>query len=139
MTSLRILVVEDDAFIAMVLGQLLTTMGHEVCDTSATQSDAVAAAARLKPDLMIVDGGLRQGSGISAVEEITRTGPIPHFFLSGNCERISAARPDSIILRKPFRLNELSRAIDTAMVTHGVVPTLAGPSLKQSYRVVSRM
>ena len=130
--SLRILIVEDDALIAAVLGELLTAMGHKVCDTSATEIDAVAAAGRLKPDLMIVDGALRQGSGISAVEEITRSGPMPHFFLSGNSGRISAARPDSIVLRKPFRLAELSRAIDSAMVTHGVVPTLAGPSLKQS-------
>jgi two-component system, response regulator PdtaR len=115
MTSLRILIVEDDALIAMVLEELLATMGHEVCDTTATQIDAVAAAARLKPDLMIVDGALRQGNGVSAVEEITRTGPLPHFFLSGNSGRISAARPDSIVLRKPFRFNELSKAIDSAM------------------------
>ncbi len=42
MKPLRILVVEDDALIAMVLGELLTAMGHEVCDTAATQADAVA-------------------------------------------------------------------------------------------------
>jgi CheY-like chemotaxis protein len=118
MPSLRILIVEDDALIALVLEKLLTTMGHEVCATSATENDAVAAAARFKPDLMIVDGALRQGCGVSAVEEITRTGPLPHFFLSGNGGRISAARPDSIVLRKPSRLNELSKAIDIAMVTH---------------------
>jgi CheY-like chemotaxis protein len=118
MTSRRILIVEDDALMAMILEELPAAMGHEVCDTSATQTDAVAAAARLKPDLMIVDGALRQGNGVSAVEGITRTGPLPHVFLSGDGGRISAARPDSIVVRKPFRLNELSKAIDTAMVIH---------------------
>jgi two-component system, response regulator PdtaR len=114
MKSLRILVVEDDALIAMVLEQLLAEMGHEVCDTAATQTDAVAAASRHRPDLMIVDGGLRQGNGMSAVDEILLAGPQPHVFVSGNTGRIKALRPDAAVLRKPFRLAELSGAINAA-------------------------
>lgn len=48
MKSLRILVVEDDAVIAMLLRELLAGIGHEVCETAANQRDAVAAAAHHK-------------------------------------------------------------------------------------------
>ena len=53
--ALRVLIVEDEAMIAMMLAEVLRELGHEVCATEATEAGAVAAAARHKPDLMIVD------------------------------------------------------------------------------------
>lgn len=117
MKSLRILVVEDDAIIGMLLGELLAGMGHEVCETASNQRDAVAAASLHRPDLMIVDGGLRQGSGVAAVDEILLSGPLPHIFVSGDARRIKAQRAQAIVLPKPFRPADLARAIETALGT----------------------
>ena len=111
MKTLRILIVEDDAIVAMILGELLMGMGHEVCATAGTRFDAAHAAALHKPDLVIVDGTLGRDSGISAVDEILRAGPVPHFFLSGDVGRIKAARPDAIVVQKPFRLSDITRAL----------------------------
>src|ERR1700719_4544619 len=58
MKALRVLVIEDDALIAMLLSELLAGMGHDVCATAATEADAVTAATRHRPDLMIVDARL---------------------------------------------------------------------------------
>ena len=113
--SLRILVIEDDALLATTLGEMLVRIGHNVCATAATQTDAIDAALRHQPDLMIVDYSLRQGTGTSAVDEILRGGPLPHFFLSGNAWRVRAIRPDAVILQKPFRTTDLTKAIDTAL------------------------
>jgi two-component system, response regulator PdtaR len=41
MKALRILVVEDDALIAMLLAELLAGLGHNVCATAATEAHAV--------------------------------------------------------------------------------------------------
>ena len=112
---LRILVIEDDAMLATTLGEMLVRIGHNVCATAATQTDAIDAALRHQPDLMIVDYSLRQGTGTSAVDEILRGGPLPHFFLSGNAWRVRAIRPDAVILQKPFRTTDLTKAIDTAL------------------------
>ena len=49
MKVLRILVVEDDALIGMLLAEVLVGMGHEVCAIEANEADAVAAAARCRP------------------------------------------------------------------------------------------
>jgi len=123
MKALRVLVIEDDALIAMLLASLLEGMGHDVCATAATEAEAVIAAARHRPDLMIVDAGLGRGSGVSAVEEILRAGPLAHVFLSGDAGRVQTRQPDAVVVRKPFRQAELARAIDMALAA---VPPAAG-------------
>ena len=114
MKSLSILVVEDDALLAMVLEELLVGMGHEVCATANTEIAAIDAAGKYKPDLMIVDAGLLQGSGTGAVDQVSRSGRVPHVFVSGNTGRIKATRPDALVLQKPFRLADLAATIEIA-------------------------
>jgi two-component system, response regulator PdtaR len=111
----RVLVVEDDALIAMLLSEMLGELGHDVCATVATEADAVAAARHHEPDLMIVDAGLARGSGVGAVEQILRAGPLAYVFITGDVERVRACDPGAIVVRKPFRQAELARAIDRAL------------------------
>jgi len=114
--GLRVLVVEDDALIGILLAETLEEMGYEVCAIEATEADAVAAAARYKPDLMIVDAWLGDGTGISAVDKVLRTGFIPHLFVSGDLARIKPLRPDAVMLQKPFNETSLASAIQRALV-----------------------
>lgn len=113
--ALRVLVVEDDALIAMMYADLLTELGHIVCATVGSEADAVAAAACHKPDLIIADMGLRDGSGISAITEILRGGFIPHLFVTGDARAVQALRPAAVILEKPFNDPQLARAIQRAL------------------------
>ena len=113
--SVRVLVIEDDALIAMLLSEILAGMGHLVCATAATESDAVAAAAHCGPDLIIADAGLGKGSGVSAVEQICRAKPVAHVFISGDAERVRLRHPEAVVVRKPFRQAELARAIEIAL------------------------
>ncbi len=118
MQTLQVLVVEDDVFLAVVLKELLAALGHRICHIAATQAEAVTAARRHKPDLMIVDQGLLQGDGLSTVDEVDRSGiSVAHVFVSGNPARVKDHRPTAVVVRKPFRLNELTRAIDAALAT----------------------
>jgi CheY-like chemotaxis protein len=115
MNALRVLVVEDDALIALLLAELLAGMGHDVCATAATEAQAVTAAARHRPDLIIVDAALARGSGVSAVEEILRAGPVAHLFVSGDPGTVQALRPSAVVVRKPFREADLVKAIESAL------------------------
>jgi CheY-like chemotaxis protein len=113
MKPLRILVVEDNAVIGMLLARMLTCMGHDVCAVETSADDAVEAAMRCSPDLMIVDVILGHGSGIMAVEQVLRTRHIPHIFMSG-----APAQPGSlggVVLQKPFDEAELARAVARAV------------------------
>jgi len=114
MKAMRILVVEDDTLIGIYLAEMLIAMGYDICAIEATEADAVMAAAQHNPDLMIVDARLREGSGISAVEQILRTRLIPHVFFSGDVRSVQEARPGAVVLRKPFRESELVLAIEHA-------------------------
>ncbi len=114
--ALRILVVEDDALIGMLLAEVLEGMGHDVCAIEANEADAVAAAARCSPDLMIVDARLGDESGIAAVDEILGTGPVPHMFISGDPASVRLLRPDAVVVQKPFREQDLALAINRVIV-----------------------
>ena len=111
MKPLRVLVIEDEAIIGMLLEQVLIGMGHDVCGVAATEAEAVAMAAESRPDLLIVDAGLRDGSGVAAVAEIVRTGFIPHIFITGDIAGVRALTPDATVLEKPFLESDLVRTI----------------------------
>jgi hypothetical protein len=50
---------------------------------------------------MIVDVGLGDGSGISAIETIHRRGLVPLVFVGGDISRVRTLRPSSIFMQKP--------------------------------------
>jgi two-component system, response regulator PdtaR len=120
-TALRILVIEDNAIIAMLLETMLADMGHDVCAIESTETGAVAAAARLRPDLLIVDAGLSEGSGISAVDRILRDGFVPHVFVSGRDLRPESLNPRAVRLSKPYDERGLIVAIQLALATRAAV------------------
>jgi FixJ family two-component response regulator len=72
---------------------------------------------------MIVDERLGDGSGVSAVEEILRTGFVPHVFITGDSKRIQALRPRAVVIQKPFRESDLVRAIQCALGNESGLPS----------------
>jgi len=112
---LRIMVVEDDVVIALLFSEVLEGMGHKVCAIESTQSAAVLAAARCKPELLIVDAQLREGSGVDAVDEIQLTGLVPHLFVTGNTLKVQALKPNAVVIQKPFYEADLARGIERAL------------------------
>lgn len=111
---LRIMIVEDDALLAALIGELLTQMGHEVCATEATEAGATAAAARLRPDLILVDVRLGDGDGRAAMATITRGRPVAHIYVTGRPLAEEDLAPGATVLRKPFSEALLAQAIARA-------------------------
>ena len=117
MKALRTLVVEDDAILGELLAKTLEGLGHAVCAVETNVAKAVAAASHWRPDLMIVDVGLGEASGLLAVKEILRSRFVPHVFVTGNGLRGMPSGPDTVLIQKPFRVSDLERAIQTALAT----------------------
>jgi len=107
MAQFSVQVVEDDAMIGMLLREMLEDLGYAVCTVSVTEDDAVADALRWKPDMMLVDLELREGTGIAAVRRILQNGPVRHVYMSG--APVASIAP---VLVKPFLEIELVRALD---------------------------
>jgi len=115
--SLSILIAEDEAVIAMLLGEVLVSLGHSICASVATADEAVVAALAHNPDLIIIDAGLRDSSGMDAIAEITKTAPVAHIFISGNKAAVLAKRPTALVIEKPFDEEMLIATMDIAINT----------------------
>jgi len=115
MKPLCILVVEDDPMIGPLLAEILEDLGHSVCAVEVDAANAVAAAARFHPDLMIVDVGLGEVSGIAAVKTILQQGFVPHVFVTGDIVRNLSLGPDAVLLQKPYRDTDIVAAIARAV------------------------
>ncbi|MBP2298285.1 response regulator [Azospirillum picis] len=116
---LRILIVEDESLAAMALEEVLGMLGFTVVGTEDNAADAIEAAERLRPDVIMMDIRLRgQRDGIDAAAAIrSRTG-IRCIFTSafGDPEtrhRAADCHPLAFV-RKPYVPAELQRALDQA-------------------------
>jgi two-component system, response regulator PdtaR len=89
---MRVLIVEDDAIIAMHLTLLVTELGHEVCATAVSAVAAIAQAAAHSPDVVLMDIRLAQGSsGIDAARELHARQGLRCIFLSANLDEQTRA------------------------------------------------
>jgi len=130
MKALDILVVEDDSLIAMLLGETLAEMGHGVCGVEATETGAVTAALRYRPDLIIVDAQLREGNGVSAVDEILRSDSSRTCSSAVTLKKVLALGPGAVVIEKPFRELDLIQAIHLALyqILEAVTPVRGYPN-----------
>ena len=123
MTAKRILIVEDEVPIADLIAKFLTRSGYEIAAAVTTGEEALVQAARISPDLAVMDitlGG--ELDGIQTAELLHRRFDIPVVFLSGladdaTIERSQAAKAFGYVV-KPFRQEDLKSSIDIALVKH---------------------
>lgn len=114
-----VLVIEDEAIIAMDIVAIVEGMGHRVTDNARTHSEAVDMAARDKPDLILADIQLADNSsGVEAVNEIlAQFGNIPVIFITAFPERLlTGERPEpAFLINKPYTEEQVRSAVSQAM------------------------
>jgi len=117
-TRARIMIIEDEAVIALDLSDLVTSAGHDVCATATTASAAVAAAKRERPDLVLADIQLADGSsGIDAVREILESFEVPVIFITAFPDRLlTGERPEpTFLITKPYSPDMVRAAVSQAL------------------------
>jgi DNA-directed RNA polymerase specialized sigma24 family protein/CheY-like chemotaxis protein len=124
-TKARVLIIEDEAVIAMDLSDLVTAAGHEVCATATTAKSAVAAAKRERPDLVLADIQLADGSsGIDAVKEILSSFAVPVIFITAFPDRLlTGKRPEpTFLITKPYSPDTVRAAVSQALFFESTGP-----------------
>jgi DNA-binding response OmpR family regulator len=110
----RVLVVEDDALLAMDLEQILSQAGSVVLGPCCTVDDALARAAEEMPDVAILDMNLR-GVMVFPVADLLADAGVPFIVVSGHTRGVLPARHRGRpFLTKPFdaaRLTALLREL----------------------------
>jgi DNA-binding NarL/FixJ family response regulator len=115
----RVLIVEDEALVALNIEGALIEAGFDVVGTFDTEHEAVNAAQQLRPDLVILDITLSEGDGISAAKKIQQLTSAKIIFVSGNSDprTLSAAygvQPAGFI-RKPFATETFAKFVIEAL------------------------
>ncbi|MFC7610451.1 response regulator [Teichococcus aestuarii] len=89
----RVLVVEDEYFVALYAEDALASAGFEVVGVAATAEEAVEIARAERPDLVLMDIRLTGArDGISAAAEIRSSLGIPSLFATAHSDAATRAR-----------------------------------------------
>ncbi|WP_299845926.1 response regulator [uncultured Roseovarius sp.] len=115
----RIMIIEDEAIIAMDISGIVEQMGHDVTGIARTRDAAVELARKQPPDMILADIQLAdKSSGIDAVNHIfAEMGEIPVVFITAFPERLlTGERPEpAFLITKPYTEDQVQSAVSQAM------------------------
>ncbi|MEA5427963.1 response regulator [Arcicella lustrica] len=118
--KIRILIVEDEGIVALELQESLEQEGFEVVAVADNAIDAIAIIKKEDIDLILLDIHIKgELDGIQTAIRINQLKNLPIIYLtayadSETFERAKATKPSAYLI-KPFRINDLRRAIDLAL------------------------
>jgi len=108
----RILIVDDEPLIAMMLADWVSELGHETLGPSYSAESAMALIETSPPDAAIVDVSLGSASGYPVAELLVQKN-IPFVFATGHGEEAVTPRfAGTALLAKPFDFAGVSAALD---------------------------
>ena len=118
--AVKVLVIEDEAVIALDVADIVRNAGHQVVGIAATERAALELARQHAPHLVLADIQLRgSDSGISAVNQIMQSMSVPVIFVTGYPERLLTGKQvePAFVISKPFDPDLLRAAIAQALDT----------------------
>lgn len=116
----KILIVDDAAFMRMMIKDILMKNGFDVVGEAADGSQAVDKYKELKPDLVTMDITMPEKDGIAALKEIKASDPGAKIIMCSAMgqqamviDAIQAGAKDFIV--KPFQADRVIEAIQKAL------------------------
>ncbi|MCB4824971.1 response regulator [Roseicella aerolata] len=113
---MRILVVEDEALIALMLTESLERAGHEVMGPAATLDEALALCEPAPPELALLDVDLQDGSnGVDVARALFERWGVLSIFASGQLMEARRVRDIALgYIRKPYEAETVLRSVEMA-------------------------
>lgn len=120
MKSRKVLIVEDEMIIAMLIERMVIDLGHEVIGKVPTGEEAVEMALKENPDLILMDIRLKgELNGIEAMCEIQKKITVAVIYISGNSDFAHQQKIESTdyidFLSKPITQSDLSKSFSIAI------------------------
>jgi CheY-like chemotaxis protein len=107
----RVLLVEDEVLITLLLQDMLLDLECEIADAPASLNDALSAARTGAFDLALIDLNLH-GKLTYPVADILKARQIPFIFVTGyGAAALEPAYADALVLEKPFHRKDLEAII----------------------------
>ncbi|MBN2200999.1 response regulator [bacterium] len=119
---MKILVVEDERILSLNIKRYLARFGHNICGTAENAEDAVDLAGRHRPELILMDVRLKDGTdGIDAALRIRSFLDCPILFTTAFSDADSIRRIRAVErsdrLSKPYDLAGLAAAVGRIIET----------------------
>lgn len=119
-SSIKILIIEDDSIVVVLLKELLTQWGYTIVSVSDNGEDALIEYEKNKPDLLLVDIHLNGSmTGIEVVTLIKKIKDLPVIYITGDLDAQTIddtkETSPSAYLKKPFDSNQLKATIEIAL------------------------
>ena len=112
LSSLKVLVVEDEALVSMLVEDMLTDLGCTIVGPAAEIEEALRLAGSAEIDAALLDVNLG-GRPIFPVADALQTRGVPFAFASGYGEAgLTEDHRGSTVLQKPFREADLRRVLE---------------------------
>ncbi|MGE0225647.1 MAG: response regulator [Acetobacteraceae bacterium] len=113
MTGVRVMVVEDEALVAMMILEYLEDLGCQVVATASRLQEALEKAADVQADVGLLDVNLA-GQMSYPVAEVLRGRGIPVVFATGyGTDGLPSTLRNVPVLSKPFRQHQLADALQS--------------------------
>lgn len=117
----KILIVEDDPFLALDLRHEVELLGYEVVGMAESADEALIASEENRPDLALMDINIAGSmDGIQAARLLHETHRIPVIFITSASDDLTVARAAKVrvygYLVKPFKRNELKASMHVALL-----------------------
>lgn len=116
----RVLIVDDAAFMRMMIKDILTKNGYEVAGEAENGAKAVEMYKELQPDVVTMDITMPEKDGIAAVKEIKGIDPNARIIMCSAMgqqmmvmEAIQAGARDFVV--KPFQQDRVLQALEKAL------------------------
>jgi two-component system, response regulator PdtaR len=111
LTGATVLIVEDEALVALDLALVLRDLGCVVLGPAADSAQALALLRQQRPDAVLLDLGLRDGFALALVEALAAA-DVRYVLTTGyDCEQLEPALRHAPRLGKPFGQEELRQAL----------------------------
>jgi len=115
--GLRVLVVEDEMLVSMLVEDMLMDFGCSVVGPAPDLEEAMALAVTAEIDAALLDVNLA-GKPIFPVADALKARGVPFAFASGYGQAgLAEAHRDAPVLQKPFRQADLERALTSLVAT----------------------
>lgn len=119
MAKKRVLIVEDEMIISLMLQQMVVQMGHEVVGKATSGERAVQEALETRPEVILMDIRLQgKMDGIEAIIEIQKEINVSVIYITGNTDQMYKKRVQETdyldFLVKPITQHQLSHSLDLA-------------------------
>jgi len=115
----RVLIVEDDAFQALLVEKMISRLGYVTIGKAASGEDAISMAYELDPAIILMDIALLGDiDGITATEQIKKKKDIPIIYITGNSDSYNLDRAEKTgfvdYLIKPISSSMLEEPLQRA-------------------------